>query len=56
MHLFYQSQKIFHFGNNVLHFDFVNHPQSHSLFYQSHANVVHILKVTCKEIVYIAGY
>ena len=42
--------------NNVFCFDFINLPKNQCLFYQSLANVMHILEITCKEIVYIAGY
>ena len=42
--------------NNVLYFDFIDPPQNHYLFYQSPANIMHILEITSKEIVYIARY
>ena len=53
MHLHDQSQKIIHFGNNVLCFNFIYPLQNLCLFYQSPAKVVHILKITYKEIMHI---
>ena len=41
--------------DNALCLDFINPQQNHCLFYQSPANIMHILEITCKEIVYI-GY
>ena len=43
-------------GINVLCLDFMDPQQSLCLFNQSPANIMHILEITCKKIVYIAGY
>ena len=52
MYLHNKAQKISHSGNFVLCLDFIDPPQDHYQFYKSLANIVHILKITCKEIVY----
>ena len=56
MYLIDQSQKITHFGNNVLYLVVIDPPENHCVFHQSLAKVVvHILEITCKEIAHI-GY
>ena len=40
-------------ANSVLCLDFIDLLQNHCLFYQSPANITHILEISCKEIVYI---
>ena len=53
MHLHDQSQKISHFGKNVLYVNFIKSPQNYCLFHKSLAKIVHILEIINKEIVYI---
>ena len=54
MYLHDQSQKIDHFGS-IMCLDFMNPSQNLCLFQKSPINILHILEITCKEIVYI-GY
>ena len=53
MYLYDQSQKITHYGSNLLCLDFIDPPQYYCLFHQSRTKIVHSLEITCKEIVYI---
>ena len=54
MYLHDQSQKTTYFGNNVLYLNFID-PLQNCFFHPSPTKIVHILEITCKEIVYI-GY
>ena len=48
-----QSQKIKIIENNVMCLDFIDPLQKSFSFHYSSAKIVHILKITCKEVVYI---
>ena len=40
-------------GNNVLCLGFIDPLQNHCLLFQSPAKIVHIIEITCKEIMFI---
>ena len=55
MHLHEQSQRITHFGINVLCLDLISSLLNHCLFHKSLAKIVHILEISSEETMYI-GY
>ena len=49
MCLYDQSQKITHYGSNVLCLDFIDPAQYYCLFHQSPTKIMHSLEITCKK-------